>query len=137
MLDLDNQRTHMRLGVIYVLLSLPGWVAFVMGRLFETRNVYLLFSLMGLPLGLLYLVFGRGLRPPVSRSGHAVRVGVLALGFIAIMFLSLAGVKLGMEKLMTAVQFCAMAGSYLSLLALVFLVAALFQKPTTAPESTS
>ena len=71
MLDLDNQRTLTRLGVIYVLLSLPGWGAFVMGKLFETRNVYLLFSLMGLPLGVLFLVFGRGLRPLVS--GHQSR----------------------------------------------------------------
>ena len=137
MLDLDSPRTWTRLGAIYVLLSLPGWGAFVLGRLFETRNAYLLFSLMGLPLGLLFLVFGRGLRPPVSRCGHAARVAFLALSFMAILFLSFAGVKLGLAKLMTAVQFCAMAASYLSLLALVFLVAALFQRRPPASERTS
>ena len=136
MLDLDNQRTQTRLGVIYVLLSLPGWGAFLLGRLFESRNVYVLFSLMGLPLGVLFLVFGRGIRPLVSRTGHAARVAVLALGFLAVMLLSRAGVELGAEKLQTAVAFCAMTSSYLSLLALVFLVAALFQRQSADPEAT-
>jgi hypothetical protein len=126
MLGFENPATYTRVGIIYIVLSLPAWGLLIAGKLFEIRNFYLLISVMGLPLGVLFLGFGTGRRALNSRSDTAIRVSYIALAFIAFLFLFELMVRGGATLFMTAVLFCAMAGSFLSLLTLVFLVAALF-----------
>ena len=126
MLGFENPATYTRVGIIYIILSLPAWGLLIAGKLFEIRNFYLLISVMGLPLGALFLGFGTGRRALNSRSDTALRVSYIALAFIAFLFLFELMVRGGATLFMTAVLFCAMAGSFLSLLTLVFLVAALF-----------
>jgi len=133
MLGLENPSTYTRVGAIYILLSLPAWGLLAAGRLFDIRNFYLLISLMGLPLGALFLVFGTRRRPINSRSGTALRLAYMALAFILFLFVFELMVKSGAYFFLTAVLFCAMAGSFLSILTLVFLVAAL--RPDSPPGS--
>jgi hypothetical protein len=133
MLGLESSVSYTRVGAIYILLSLPAWGLLIAGRLFEIRNFYLLISLMGLPLGALFLVFGTGRRRLNSRSGTALRLAYMALAFILFLFVFELLVKEGAPFFLTAVLFCAMAGSFLSLLTLVFLVAALFSEPPQSP----
>jgi len=111
-------------GILYILVGLPGLMLLVLGRLFETRDPYLLISLLGIPLGILLVAFGLGKIGKNSRSDVGVRVGYIGLAFILCMLGSLAGVKLGVEPLMTSVVFCGTASSYLALVALVFLIVA-------------
>jgi hypothetical protein len=115
-------------GIVYIVGSLPGWVLFLTGRLAENRNPYLLLSLPGLFLGSLFLSIGVGRLSRTKRTGTAVRVAFLALsfGFFALLFRG--GVELGDERFLTAVLFCAMAASYLSLVAFVLLVMALLRR---------
>jgi hypothetical protein len=117
-------------GILYFILSLPGWALLAAGKLVETRNVYLLISLMGAPLGLLFLAFGTGRLPRNSRSGTGIRVGYIGLAFAFFTLGAVVGVSLGVGKLQTAVQFCAMASSYLALVTLAFLMAAAFSRRT-------
>jgi len=117
-------------GVLYFILSLPGWALLAAGKLVEIRNVYLLISLMGAPLGLLFLAFGTGRLPRNSKSGTGLRLGYIGLAFAFFTLGAVAGVFMGAEKLRTAVQFCAMASSYLALVTLVFLTAAAFSRRT-------
>ncbi len=132
MLGFENPATYTRVGIIYIILSLPAWGLLIAGKLFEIRNFYLLISVMGLPLGALFLGFGTGRRALNSRSDNALRISYIALAFIAFLFLFELMVRGGASLFITAVLFCAMAGSFLSLLTLVFLVAALF--PERPPD---
>ena len=117
-------------GILYILVGLPGFVLLVLGRLFETRNPYLLISLLGIPLGTLLIAFGSGKLGKNSKSDVGLRVGYIGLAFILFMFGSLAGVKMGVEPLMTSVVFCRTASSYLALVALVFLIVAVVSRRT-------
>ncbi len=126
MLGLESPATYLRVGVIYILLSLPAWGMLVAGRLFAVRNPYLLLDLGSLPLGALFLWFGLGRRPLNNRSGIALRISYLSIFFVLVYGFSVLGVRLGAEALMTSVGFCAMASSYLAILTFVFLVGALF-----------
>jgi hypothetical protein len=119
-----KHRGYLLAGALYVLLSLPGWTALLLGRLFASRNPYLLISLLGAPVGVLLLVFGMGRPSPNSRSGTAIRFAVLGLVFLLLALGSQVGVGAGVEPLKTSVAFCVMASSYLALVALVFLIAA-------------
>lgn len=124
MLELESQRTYLRIGVLYLILGLPGLAWLAAGRLFASRDIYLLTSLLGVPLGVLFVLFGAGKFPRNSRSWYAVRVAVLSLFFAALLLTSLLAVRLGAGMFMTSARFCLMASSYLALVALVLGVTA-------------
>jgi len=115
---------YYRLGGFFILSALPGWVFLGMGRLLQSRNPHLLLSLAGLPLGILFILFGRDILPRNSKSDIGARIGFLGACFVALAYLSWAAVQGGVPLLMTSVLFCSMTASYLSLLAFGFLVAA-------------
>lgn len=123
-----KHRGYLSAGILYILVGLPGLVLLVTGRLIETRNPYLLLSLLGIPVGALLIAFGSGKVARNSKSDVGVRVGYIGLGFILCMLGSLAGVKLGVEPLMTSVVFCGTASSYLALVTLVFLAVGAFSR---------
>jgi hypothetical protein len=126
---------YLRLGALYLVLALPGVVALVSGRLLASRDPNLLLSLFAPLPGALFLLFGGGRLRRNGRSAVAVRLGSLAVFFAAVLGLSWLGVRAGVEPLMTSVRFCAMAASYLTFLALGFLVAAAVQRGATSETS--
>lgn len=110
-------------GATYFVLSLPALVALVQGRLLASRNPYLLFSILGLPMAAVFLALARGRIPRTSKADNALRVSVLGIGFAICGWGSWWGVHLGVEPLMTAVQFSATASTYLALVSLALIVA--------------
>ncbi len=124
MLELESQRTYLRIGVIYLILGAPGLVWLAIGDLFASRNIYLLTSLLGLPLSVLFVLFGTGKFPRNTRSWYAVRVAVLSLFFAVLLLASLLVVRLGAVMFETSARFCLMASSYLALVTLVLGISA-------------
>lgn len=110
-------------GATYFVLSLPALVALAQGRLLASRNPYLLFSVLGLPMAVVFLALASGRIPRTSKAGTALRVSVLGIGFAICGWGSWLGVHLGVEPLMTAVQFSAAASTYLALVSLGLIVA--------------
>jgi len=126
---------YTRLGLAYVLLSVPSWALLLAGRLFEGRNPHLLLALAGLPLGALFLLFGRGRLRGNTQSAVAVRLGAMAVFLVIVLLGSLLVARAaGVEQLMTSVLFCGMAASYLSLVALGLLIAAVVMGRRRTPE---
>lgn len=128
MLELESQRTYLRIGVLYLILSAPGLVWLVTGGLLASRDIYLLTSLLGLPLGVLFVLFGIGKFPRNTRSWYAVRVAVLSLFFAILLVASLLVVRLGGVMFMTSARFCLMASSYLGLVTLVLGISAALRR---------
>lgn len=124
----DRHDGYLVSGASFVVLSLPAWFFLLAGRLMDGRDPYLFLSLFWAPLGILLIVFGLGKLARNSKSGIGVRIATMGLSFAVFMYGSKLGVKLGVESLGTSVVFCAMASSYLSLVAFVFLIAALAQR---------
>ncbi len=116
---------YVRVGALYVLASLPGWVALVAGRLLEGRDPNLLLSLGGLPVGILFILFGVGRLTRNGKSEVAVRIGLIASSLIVFGVVSWLAMQGGWQGFEISVRFCTMAASYLSLIAVGFLVAAL------------
>lgn len=119
---------YLFLGALFLLASLPGWVALIMGSLFASRNPYLLMAFLGTPLSALFLVFGLRRIPPNSQVRIAVRFAILSLAFLVMALGSELAVRAGFEPMRTSVGFCVMAASYLGLATLIFLVRALVRK---------
>jgi hypothetical protein len=124
MLELESRRTYLRVGVFYLILGAPGLVWLATGGLLASRNIYLLTSLLGLPLGALFVLFGTGKFPRNTRSWYAIRVAVLSLFFAGLLLLSLFVVRLGGVMFVTSARFCLMASSYLGLVSLVLGISA-------------
>jgi hypothetical protein len=124
-------------GIVYIVGSLPGWFLLLTGGLAENRNPYLILSLPGLLLGGLFFAIGLGRLPRTKRAGTAIRVAFFALSFAFFALLFRGGVQMGEERFLTAVLFCAMAASYLSLVALVLLIVALLRKSGDTPPRRS
>jgi hypothetical protein len=100
---------YVTIGLLTVLASLPGW-----GVLAGWHA----------PAGILLVATGFGRFPRNRRSGAAARFAVLGFGFALCLYGALGAVAAGVPAFMTAVLFSGMAFSYLSLVALAFLVAA-------------
>lgn len=122
-----KHRGYLALGLVFILASLPGWVQAARGTLIQTRNPYLLFSLFGVILGGMYLLYAMERPRPNGKSWTAVRIGWIAVFFIGVMLLMLAGARVA-EPLMTGARFSVTAAAYLSTLALAFLVLGLFRR---------
>lgn len=118
------RRGYLISGALYVACGLPALGLLIAGKLLGMRNGYLLLSLATLPLGALLLAFGTGRLTPNSRSEIGVRVGYIGLAFVLFLLGSWIGVQAGVEPLMTSVWFCAMASSYIALVTMVLLIAA-------------
>ncbi len=131
--ELDSPRAYLRAGVLYLILALPGIAALLAGRLFASRDIHLLASLLGVPLGTLFLLFGFRRPAPNRRSWYALRVAVLSLFFAFLLVASLGAVRLGAEAFATSAGFCLMAASYLGLVTLALGVWALFEPRETPP----
>ena len=129
-----KRASYTRIGVIYMLATLPALVMLVLGKLGEVRNPYLLLSLGGLPLGLLFVLVGLGRTRQNERTEIAVRIALIALTFVVCALLSVIGVKAGIEPLETSVLFSCMAASYISVITLGFMIAGLFKKDAPAPR---
>jgi len=112
-------------GVSYLVLSLPAWAALAQGRLFASRNPYLLFSILGAPMAAVFLALAAGRLPRTGKADTALRVSVFGIGFALCGWGAWVGVHLGVEPLMTAVQFAAAASTYLALVSLALIVAGL------------
>lgn len=123
-MELNGYRT---VGVLYVLLGLPGLTALAFGRLHRGGDPWFAISFLAVPLGLAFLACGLQFLHPGPRGVYAVRIGGFALAQIAFMFVFLMIVRSGRETFQTAYQFLGMFGSFLSLLAGVLLVLALRQ----------
>jgi len=120
-----SRRGYLISGVLYLVSALPALGLLIAGKLLGMRNGYLLLSMMGIPLGVLLLIFGTGRVTPNSRSEIGVRMGYIGIAFLVFLLGSLIGVRLGVEPLMTSVVFCAMASSYIAIVTMVFLIAAI------------
>jgi hypothetical protein len=130
-----SARAYFRVGALYLLIAVPGVVALASGRLFATRDPNLLLSLFAPIPAALFLLFATGRLRRGGRSAIAVRLGALAVFFAGVLGLSWLGVRAGAEPLMTSVRFCAMVASYLTFLALGFLVAAAVHRGATPENS--
>ena len=120
-----SRRAYIISGGLYLASALPALVLLIAGKLLGMRNGYLLLSLVGVPVGMLLMVFGTGRVATNSKSEIGVRVGYIGIAFLVFLLGSLFGVQMGAERLMTSVVFCAMASSYIAMVAMVFLIAAL------------
>jgi len=116
-------------GAFYLGTCAPAWVLLLQGRLAEHRDPYLLLSLGAVLPGVLFVGIGVGRLPRTPRTGIALRIAFLALGFVVILAGALLVVAAGAEPFLTAARFSAMAASFLSLVALVLLVRALLLAP--------
>ncbi len=128
MFELESQRTYLRIGVMYLVLAAPGLVWLATGGLLASRDIYLLTSLLGLPLGVLFVLFGIGKLSRNTRSWYTVRVAVLSLFFAVLLLISLLVVRLGAVMFVTSARFCLMASSYLGLVTLVLGVSAALRR---------
>jgi len=108
-------------GVLCLLASLPSWAFLLAGRLTESRNPFLLLPFTGVIPGVLLLGFGTGRLRITPLCDAGMRVAGIALAFVVCLLGSWAGVAMGVEPLMTSVRFCAMASSYLAILAAALL----------------
>lgn len=115
-------RGYLVSGILYLAMSLPV-LGLLVTRGLDPRYAHLLGLLTGAPLGILLILAGSGRLATGSRSWISLRIGIigLAFGFFGAGFLVAVG--LGVEPLLTAFRFCAVASSYLALVALVFLIA--------------
>lgn len=121
-------RGYLISGTLYLVSGLPALGLLIAGRLLDMRNGYLLLSLAALPLGALLLAFGTGRLTPNPRSEIGVRVGYIGLAFLLFLLGSWIGVQMGVEALMTSVGFCAMVSSYIAMVTMVLLVAAVVSR---------
>ena len=128
-------RTHyFALGAIMLICGLPGLVALVTGQLGPGGNPYIPFTLTGIPLGGLFIAYGRDRFPRRQLADLAVRAGWLSLFqlvFLVGAWLMVRAGRLGFE---TAFGFFAMAASFFSVLALALLVYAAVNRPETRTD---
>ena len=120
-----SRRAYLISGALYLLSALPALVLLIAGKLVGMRNGYLLLSLVGVPVGTLLMIFGTGRVAANSKSEIGIRVGYIGIAFLVFLLGSLFVVRMGAERFMTSVVFCAMASSYIAIVAMVFLIAAL------------
>ena len=123
-----SPRAYLISGALYLVSALPALGLLIAGKLLGMRNGYLLLSLIGVPVGMLLVAFGTGRVTTNSKSEIGVRVGYMGIAFLVFLLGSLIGVRMGVEPLMTSVVFCAMASSYIAIVAMVFLIAALVSR---------
>jgi hypothetical protein len=71
------------------------------------------------------VLFGAGVLAPNRHSLSALRFATLGLGFALCLLGGMLGLRLGAPQLLTVVVFSGMAFSYLALVTLGFLIAAL------------
>jgi hypothetical protein len=127
------RKGYVAIGVLTVLASLPGWAVLLGWKAPAGAGGTLLLVLAGTPAGALLTAVGIGRFPRNRRSGAAARFAVLGFGFALCLYGALAVVALGAPAFMTAVLFSGMAFSYLSIMTLVFLVAARIAAAKEAP----
>ncbi len=136
MLSFDTPITYLRTGVIYLVLSFPAWGMLVTGQIMTVHDVQFLVSLVGLPLGGIFLYYSHRKFPLPGRAGIAVRIAFIDFVFVVFLGFFYTGFRMGVRALLTAVEFCEMAAGYLALLTAVFAVASLFQdRPASDGEA--
>jgi hypothetical protein len=113
------------LGVVFILLALPAAGLLVTGNLQRGGNAYVPLSLGGLLLGGLYLLYGTGRYVDSFPAEAAAKIGWIALIQFPFMLGAWMLMRSGQAGFEIAYRFLGMFISFLAILAVVFIIAAL------------
>ena len=110
------------IGAVYVLLGTPALIGLFAGWVRRGGNPYLAMSLMGIPLGILFMMFGFGRFKLTALSQTAAMLAIAGVINLLFMWGASIIVRSGREGFGTAYGFFAVAASFLALVAFVLLV---------------
>lgn len=119
-------------GLLYIAAGAPATIALAVGNMQRGGEPYFALSIVGVPIGALYLLFWRRPERRTKLTDHAVRLGMFTLLQILFAWVFKGITAAGYEKFLTAYWFMAMFASFLSLFAAALLISA-FVKDRPAP----
>lgn len=125
-------------GALYCLWGFPALIALVLGQLQRGGNPYFAISFMGVPLGILFILYSRWPQRWRFLSDTAVRLGIVTQFQLVFCIAAWWVVNFTERKgFGTAYHFFGMIGSFLSILIFVFLIANLFRQSAPAESEAS